>query len=199
MLYLLMCLVLNCNSQNINKIAGKYIYNIDNFNESIYLKNNGTFIYNVSMPFYKSEIRGNWQIRGEKIILDSYPQKEKLIVSEKRKGTLKKTTFKVVNKKGEPISYKLLLVTNSQDTICFLEQWKKTETYSKIKGFFIQDSKGLKSPYYKIKGTSSNYFEVIFETIRIFENEDWLFTNGKIKPKGLDSKYQKYFLIKRNN
>jgi len=46
-------------------------------------------------------------------------------------------------------------------------------------------------------GSKSNFFEVYFETSRIFENEHWDINTDNIVPKSAGGKVQGYSLIKK--
>ena len=50
-----------------------------------------------------------------------------------------------------------------------------------------------------IEGKRTNYFEIRFETIRVFENEKWLIKKElkQINPIGMDGEFQKYNLTKQ--
>jgi len=176
---------------------GKYSYHTNRYYESIDLKSGNKFTYNVKQEFFQFEINGNFIFRGDTIVLDSYPQRDKIIVNESNQSNLDNTTILVTNKMGDFIHYHLYLVL-SNDTIMNLQnQWMKSRIEGKkIKGFYIIDSKGLRSPMYYIKGKLSNYFNVQFESKRTFENETWLIQNNKICPRGLDGELQEYFLEK---
>lgn len=89
-----------------------YEYKSPHFYESINLLENGTFIYYSKTEFIKNEIRGNWQLRQDSIlVLDSNPQRSKQIVFESRKNS-KKSTFRIRNMKNNQIHYNLSLLTD---------------------------------------------------------------------------------------
>ena len=166
--------------------------------ESLWLKEDGSFKHESSQPFFKVSVVGNWQVRNDSLVLDSYPQKDKLIVWENYiKG--KNTTIIVRDKSNQLFNYYLFVVTNKNDTITFKGQWDKTILKDKIVAFYLIDSGGLYSPMYKITGGRTNYFEVFFEGGRVYENEYWEVKNEKIRPKGLNNKEQSYFLTKQKN
>lgn len=193
------CLVLlptSLYSQNFS-LKGNYIYKSPNYYESIDLFENGTFIYSQKSEFLKTEITGNWQIRNDSLlVLDSKPQRAKLIVWEsKNKG--KRTIFKIRDMDNNLISYSSYLITYKGDTLVYKDQFKETVSREKITSFYIVDSKGLHSPLYKIQGITSNFFEVHFETHRVFENEYWIYRKQCIVPLGIDRKYLNYKLLKK--
>ena len=178
-------------------IKGTYLYKSPHYYESIDLFENGTFSYFQKMEFLKIEITGNWQIRNDSLlVLDSKPQRAKLVVWEsKKKG--RETILHIRDMENNSINYSLYLMSYKGDTIELKDQFDETITREKFASFYIVDSKGLHSPLYKIKGTSSNFFEVHFETHRVFENECWIFKKQNIVPMGIDNKYSNCQLLKQ--
>jgi len=180
-----------------DNVLGSYSYKNNKYFESIELKDNNKFVYSSKQEFLNYEIRGNYHIIGDSLVLDSNPQKDKIIVRESIKGAKNKNIIFVSDKKGEAIHYNLFLILDNDKELKMTDQWEVSKIKDQnIKGFYIIDSKGLKSPTYIINGKYSNHFEVLFETKRIFENEKWFLKDKKIKPRGLDSKFQNYFLEK---
>lgn len=180
-----------------NNYNGCYSYsNNSGFSEEICLNANGVFTYTYSREFIKIKAEGNWQIRNDKLILDSRPQKDKMIVYEsRRKG--KKPQVKVRKKSKEIMCYNLYVVYNEMDTLIFKQQWDFTEIPQGASSFYLVDTKGLYSPKYEIKGEATNYFEILFEPDRVFENEEWSFVTNGIIPNGLNNKPQEYTLLKK--
>jgi len=178
-------------------MKGSYSYKSLHYNESIDLFENGTFSYFQKTEFLKIEITGNWQIRNDSLlVLDSKPQRTKLIVWEsKKKG--EKTILHIRDMENNSMNYSLYLIPYKGDTLEFKDQFDETVTREKFVSFYIVDSKGLHSPLYKIQGTSSNFFEVHFETHRVFENEYWILKKQSIVPMGIDNRYSNYQLSKQ--
>lgn len=176
---------------------GKYLYKNDRYYESIELKEDNKFIYFSKQEFINYEIRGNYNSRGDSLVLDSSPQRDKIIVQESKKGSQKCNVIVVTDKMGVNIQYSLFLILDDNKEKKLANQWEKSKIKDqKIKGFYIIDAKGLKSPIYFKKGKFSNYFKVQFETNRVFDNETWYLNNNKIKPKGLNGEFQNYVLEK---
>lgn len=185
---------LSISKENYN---GKYSYKSRNYYEGIDLKENRQFIYNYKNEFINFEIKGNFKINNDSLILDSYPQRDKIIVKENKKGNKKNTLIIVKDKEGNILTYHIYVILSDNKVICLRDQWQKTKIKDqKINGFYLVDTKGLKSPIYLKKGEFSNYFEVQFETKRVFENEIWRIVKDKIKPIGMDGEYQNYYLEK---
>ena len=69
----------------IKDYSGEYVFKSRYYAESIFLRPNGTFFYHDADEFTKSNISGNWQMRGDSIILDSRPQRDRLLVYESYK------------------------------------------------------------------------------------------------------------------
>lgn len=174
--------------------AGEYVYSRQGYNEYIILKSNGQFDWGMNTEFLKLSITGNWQVRSDSLILDSYPQRDRLIVWEARQN-ISNTKFYVTNKKKENINYTFVAITIKNDTLVLLNQWKETILSNRISAFYIKDNKGLISPTYYIKGNKANRFYIYFETIRVFENESWGIRDDGIIPKGLDGTIQKKYIL----
>ncbi|ASK30486.1 hypothetical protein CEY12_10365 [Chryseobacterium sp. T16E-39] len=176
--------------------SGIYSYKTPYYFESINLLKDGTFKYYRKTEFLKDEIFGNWQLRNDSIlVLDSNPQRSKLMVKEHiKKG--KKITFTVRDSEEYLINYQLHIITNKKDTLAYRNQFEKSVIKEKPISFYIISTEGLHSPVYKIKGTNSNFFDVKFERQRVFENEQWRFVGNSIIPLGLDGKYSNYRLIR---
>jgi hypothetical protein len=182
-----------------SNITGIYTYSRENFHETLKLNENFTFKYNLSIHFIKQEVSGNYVIVGDSLVLNSFPQRDKIIVKESLKGNLNNKKFIVNDKDGHPFNYQLFLINKNNDTTIVKNQnFKSKIKIDHLNKFYIIDSKGLKSPTYSLKGTNTNYFDVQFETYRVFESEKWIIDekNKKIKPIGLNGKYQNYHLTK---
>lgn len=179
---------------------GIYEYKTENFYESIELNENYKFKYNYRQNPISYSIEGNYKIKGNNLILDSSPQKDKIIVRESKKGNKKKFRFCVTDKLGIPFNYTLYAIRKSNDTITLKNQWEKSKIKDiAIKSFYIVDSKGLKTPTYHIEGTKTNYFEVMMETKRVMDNEVWKIKGEIITPIGINGKYQSYKLKKTSD
>ena len=180
-------------------LTGEYFYSQRHFSESIKLNSDKTFNYRVNMEFFTQEIKGNYDIIEDSLVLNSIPQRDRIIVDEKHKAS-KTNTFKVTDKKGRLINYQLTITTDKEEIIeirnCF--DTVKTENF-KIKSFHITDTKGLKSPQYSIVGTNSNHFEIKFEHLRVLESEKWFIDkeSKRIKPIGTNGEFQTYYLKKK--
>jgi hypothetical protein len=177
---------------------GIYEYKSGFFYEKIELKKNFKFKYEYHTEFIQSNLVGNYRIKGDSLILDSSPQRDKIIVKESLKGNLNRVRFSVTDKKGVPMNYHLYIITKSNDTIILKDQFIKSKLKcGDLKSFYIFDTKGLKSPTYDVVGLRTNYFEVQFETNRVLDNEIWVIDNNRIYPKGLNGEKQNYCLTKR--
>jgi len=193
--YISVATIITSSSRLQNLPYGIYLYETEHYSEKIELKDNNTFIYSVNNEFIRYRIQGNFNFRGDSLILDSSPQKDKIIVRESKQGRNDIAKIIVTNKMGENLHYSLFFtgVNNNKDSL--KGQWGTAIIRNqKIKSFYVLDSKGLRSPEYFRAGVSSNYFMVQFESSRTFENESWLIQGNAICPKGLDGKLQNYFL-----
>lgn len=186
-----------CSKMTDNSVKGKYEYQSGLYHEMINLFDDNTFTYSVKDEFLKYEIRGNFCLKGDSLILNSYPHKDKIIVREKKRGANSNLTIIVTDKMNYPLNYTLKLIKEDNSITEIKNQWNRSKTAIKnVKSFYIIDNKGLKSPIYTIQGKSTNYFEVQFETQRIFENEKWCIIDNKIRPLSLGGEYQNYYLEK---
>lgn len=180
------------------ELSGKYAYNASHFSEDIELKENNKFIYNVKFNFSQYQVSGNYHILNDSLILNSSPQKDRILVFEFKRGTMQNSTFEVKSKSGAYFSYSIHIILRNGEEIEIKDQWEKSKFKDlKIREFYIVDKNGLKSPTYIIKGTMTNYFEILFETSRVFENESWVIKDGKIIPRNFQGQLQEYYLKKR--
>lgn len=183
-------------SQNIFAKKEVFTYKAPYYYESIDLLENGSFVYYSKSEFIKTEVKGNWQIRNDSIlVLDSSPQRSKITVLESRKRS-KKSTFQIRNTDNRQIYYNLYLITKDNDTLAFKNQFDKTVVLGNFSSFYVVDTKGQYSPIYKILGSRSNIFDITIEEKRVFENEYWKYYGKYIVPLGLDGKYSNYKLVK---
>lgn len=182
-----------------NLYEGIYEYKSDEFYERIELDKDFRFKYNFRFHSISFSLEGNYRVKGDSLILDSNPQRDKLIVIERKRGNINNVKFCVKDKSGESFNYTLYAIDKDNDTIALSNQWSTSKLKDKkIDSFYIVDSKGLRTPLYKIKGTKTNYFDVQMETIRVLDNEIWQIHGNSISPKGMNGENQDYVLIKTN-
>lgn len=192
LLYLLIILLF-CKQDDKIKL-GTYSYQINQYHESITFKHNHTFIYKLSITFFNLETKGKYYIQNDTIFFNSLPQKDRIIVYEDYKKNKKTSVFDVYDKDKHRISYHLYITTRDDKVFVLRDQWGKINVnLDNVKSFYIKDTKGLNSPIYNIIG-QTNYFEVYFETKRVFENESWTLKNGKITPRSFNGDLQNYYL-----
>ena len=179
----------------------KYTYNVSHFSESLELFENNRFEYYAKIHMMgKMEIEGSYHIINDTLYLNSIPQHDKLIAKEDfNKKRKKSNQFNVRAKDNSLLTYHLYVELENGKQLVFRDQFEKTIFQrEKIKSFYIIDTKGLKSPKYQIIGLNTNFFIVMFETKRVFENESWHLKGDYIRPKGLDGTFQKYTLNRTN-
>jgi hypothetical protein len=173
---------------------GTYSYRSNQYYETITLKDNSTFIYKLGFTFFNLESKGKYFIQNDSIILSSSPQKDRIIVYEDYKRNKKTSIFDLYDKNRHRIRYHLYITTRDNKVIELRDQWGKVKVnVDNVKSFYIIDTKGLSSPIYTVIG-QTNYFEVYFETERVFENESWLLKDGKIIPRSFSGDLQSYYL-----
>lgn len=181
--------------------SGKFTYKTEHFSESIELLEGNRFIYEASMHMgLRLNVQGSYYIYHDSLYLNSIPQRDKLIVNESlNKNAQRKAYFNVKDKDNSLLTYHLYVVFENNEKQVFRDQFQQTViSGKKIKEFYIVDTKGLKSPIYKIQAGNVNVFDVQFETNRVFENESWAIKGDSIIPKGFDGETQKYALTKVN-
>lgn len=194
-LLLLSSLIISFTSYNFSDDI--YVYQNDKYYESLLLNEDGSFEHIIKAHFLHIKTLGNWQKRKDSIILDSYPQKDKIIVNEDYKKRFKKGkyVFNIRDKNYNIMIYHLTVITINSDTLSYSDQWDKSIISDcQITSFYIKDTKGLKSPTYKIMGKNTNSFDILFETKRVFSNEKWLINDSSIHPIGLNGELTNYVL-----
>lgn len=174
-------------------VSGEYQFSNSYYGESILLKPDGRFIYKRRHQLAHFEVLGNWQLRNDSIILDSYPQHDRLIVYESAKKS-RKSVVHVRDKENHLFTYHLFYQTVDNRDYVMKDQWNQSEIPYKVKSFYVIDVNGMKSPVYLVKGSKSNIFNVLFETNKVFENESWAIDKNKIQPKRDDGENQNYRL-----
>lgn len=179
------------------ELKSTYEYRTSYYHETLNLFHDGSFRYFVTQELSHEEIKGNWQFRNDSIlVLDSSPQKSKMLVFEnQKKGD--EITFRVQNMSKQDIHFNLYLITETNDTLLFRDQYKKTITNKRFSSFYIIDVNSNKSPTYKREGLRSNIFDIMLATERVFDNEHWKYYNDYIIPIGIDGEYSNYKLIKQ--
>lgn len=179
-------------------LVGEYSYAGNDIHERLVLFPDGTFSYSDYGQIVMRECKGNWQVRGQDLILDSSPQKDKIICYEYFKGKEEYTYFNVRRKSdGLPTGHDLYVIMYSGDTIKLKNQFKRSKIRSNdVKGFFMVDLNGTQSPTYLIQRRITNCFDVLFEDKRVFENENWRITATGIQPRNDIGKYENFLLQK---
>lgn len=182
-------------------LLGKYSFSERYYYESIELFPNGTFQYYFSSEFIKTNCKGNWQLREWNLILDSSPQIDRIICHESRKCKKAFTYFNVKSKSGRlSMSYHLYIIKNYGDTIELRNQDESSKIRIKnIKGFYIINTSGIKSPTYIVQKRRTNWFDVLFENRRVFENENWRISENGILPRYTSGDYTNFLLKKKSN
>lgn len=178
-----------------NNFHGVYELKTNRFYENIKLMPNNEFSYKYNVHFINYTLEGNYFVKGDSLILNSNPHRDKVIVRETKMGRKNITTFKVTDKQGIPFNYTLYCVARNNDTIVLKNQNNNSKVKDKeIIEFYIVDTKGLKTPSYIIKGERTNCFGIQMETKRSFDNEVWQIKDNTVLPRGMDSEYQDYVL-----
>lgn len=172
--------------------------------ESFELLPNGEFRYLRVHPGYDS-ISGYWVQKDSLLILNSIPQRDRVVIYEGYVKSNKRNEIKVVNKSSIPLFFKLNVITTSNDTLN-LDGIYTAYIPAPIKSFrLINAALGLgvaeepryDYPSYQVRYKECNYFVIIFETDRIFEHEEWIIKNDKeIKPI-LENGKEAYYTLKK--
>ncbi|QJP35147.1 hypothetical protein F0365_12490 [Nonlabens sp. Ci31] len=186
--------ILNNSSQS---EQGNYSYRQTHYYESIELKQNQKFTYLLRKNFSEYIVNGNYNISQDSLFLNSFPQRDRIIVREENKRNKNKDTFIVQTKEGIDFHYNLYLTLEDGNLIVLKNKiGKSTIKNKRIKSFYLKDNNGIRSPEHVIYGNSNNYFEIFFETKRVFENESWILKLDKIKPRDFSGSLTSYYLKK---
>ena len=110
-----------------DSLIGKYSFSQRHFSESLQLNVDYTFQYEVKMELFRQKIEGNYNVVGDSLILNSFPQRDKLIVNEKSKKT-QKNIFRVTDKSGQLINYQLTITTDEGKVIELKNCYDKVKT-----------------------------------------------------------------------
>lgn len=182
-----------------DSLVGRYTYSQNFFYESLQLNQDSTFTYTHTTEFTIQNLYGTYHIIGDTIVLSSHPKRNKMIVEEAHIKS-HSTTFSVTNENGSLMVFNLTITAangkknNYKD--CFIKVRAKEK---KIKSFNIENTQGLKSPEYLVQDNQANFFNIQFESLRVFENEKWYIDrkNRTIRPSGIGGKFENYYLTKK--
>lgn len=176
--------------------AGRYEFKNDNIHEVLILSKNQSFKYEFHGHFLHYSLDGHWVVHQDSLILNSVPQKDKIIVRESRRNSKNKYRFSVSDKLGNERIYSLFVFGENGEEFVVSDQWQKSKFKStfKITSFFIQDTKGLKTPRYGIKGEFANSFEILYEPKRVFESEVWQIKDNMVIPVTINGAKANYAL-----
>lgn len=196
---ILLSILLFISGEMIQLQPGVYSYENSNVSEVLKLNPNKTFDYEFDGHMLHYSISGVWSVSEDILFLNSLPQRDRIIVREKKKSFTNKYCITVTDKKGNAINYSINLNWDDGGETILRGQWDKTKirNSSKLKSFSIQDTKGIKSPTYEIKGSKTNHFDVIVETTRVFEMESWQIDGSEIIPNLIDGSKGTYSLKKQ--
>ena len=172
------------------------------------LMENGEFIFSGGWRYGSWNIRGNWHLRNDSIlVLNSVPQKTRFRVREEYKTQkgLKRKYRKYFRNHAE-ISVLddslenwtpcyLFTISEKGDTV--KHRWNGVGPFLVENNFdaFYIDRGTTKSPTYRRKSKSSNYFLILFPSGYIFENEEWIYKKDYLIPLDQNGKDYK---MKRN-
>jgi len=182
---------------------GIYRYNRDSvespnprFAESIELKRDNSFIYKVRTgSFIRLELSGDWQIKGDSLILDGYSNIEETLLPKScnaQNGYL----FDVKGLDGYPLNYSLSINDGSK-WIRELHGPYTLDSDYKVESLQVVTSSGLYSKRFMIP-SDTNCFEVKISNKRYFKNEVWIIRENGLQPIGFDGKLAKYYLYKED-
>ncbi len=175
------------------------------FFEEVEIKSDGSFTYkNRIGSFIRTEVRGNWKLEGNSLILDSPSSFKDLIETIDCPSDINKDLgcyLKVRNQKGQKISY--MLIVNGDEKNIIKEQYDNSyiKDVTMFENLQVITTSGL---YSKVLDLPSNVdekkcYQAIVSETKSFNNEEWLFTKGKINPRGFNGKYTEYYLYKVSN
>ncbi|WP_298143415.1 hypothetical protein [Flavobacterium sp.] len=165
--------------------------------EKIVLRSDGTFQYTQRAHLLHFSAEGNWQIRQDTIlVLDSRPQQSKMLVFpefKKRMGKKKRFVVRGIDD-NHSLHYHLYLITKSNDTIEYKNQFDSSVIEADVQAFYFYNTNGVRSPTYDLNQSRLNYFEVILNANRVFENEYWKYHEDYLVPITRLGEIAKYIL-----
>lgn len=169
------------------------------FFEEIQIKSDGSFIYkNRIGSFIRNEVNGNWRLEGNKLILNSPSSQKDLIKSVSCfSDETKDYHLKVRNQKGHKINYMLIVDGDESDTI--KEQYSSSSInyVTSIETIQVITTSGLYSKVLELPNNNKERcFEITVNEKRNFDNEEWTFKEGKVRPKAFNRKSANYYLYK---
>jgi hypothetical protein len=172
----------------------KFDYNL--FSVRLHLYKNGCFSYKLkTSAFYRINLQGNWQLRDGKIVLDSSPYDEQMIVFPYA-GKSNKKTINVCSSSNDKISYDLFLIKSTGDTVCFRNQFDKTKTKEDFVSFYIMYGRDILTSVYNVQSRECNRFDVYIGK-KGFDNEQWEITEKGIIPLQDNGSKSNYVLRKQ--
>uniref|UniRef100_UPI00404A67BE hypothetical protein n=1 Tax=Flavobacterium sp. TaxID=239 RepID=UPI00404A67BE len=180
-----------------NPHVGKYKRLEQHHYEELELHEDYTFKYRVSSGIaFNYSNNGYYHVRKDTLFLDSYPQKETLIVHEDFKGKYENKTFVIKDRFEFTVAYCLHLYLKNGQEIDLKDQRENTKLKNvEIDSFYIY-SAGFKSRTYSIIGGNTNYFTLVVDMKKVFEHEKWLINGDKIYTRDFDGKLSNAYLEK---
>ena len=166
------------------------------FMEKLELKNDSSFEYYArhgGSIGIKINISGKWSISGNILTLNSNEYKDiscKTIDCPAR--TKSGYYLDIVDLDGYKFNYS---IKTGEILIRDLYGISEKINLNEDNTFQIISTSGIYSDKIQIDSTKFCY-KIICPRLRQFKNEEWEIINGKIRPKGLDRLYAKYFLYK---
>lgn len=172
------------------------------FFEEIQIKSDGSFTYkNRIGSFIKNEVNGNWKLEGSNLLLNSPASQKDVIEAIPCPSNSNEDLgyyVKVRNQKGHKINY--MLIVNGNESNIIKEQYDNSsiKDVSSIENIQVVTTSGLYSKVLALSDYSyeKRCFEVTVNEKRSFDNEEWIFIDGKVRPKAYNRKSANYYLYK---
>ena len=174
----------------------------ESHNEYLQLFDNNKFEYGYNAHTARFRVDGYWIQFGDSLILNSTPQRDRIIVRESRDSSSLEYFFDVKTKQGASINYSLSIFDVTGKEMEFKYQSDSTHfqvNERMIKSFTITLSHGVRTPRYYIIGQWTNRFDIQVEPLIVFEEETWVLKGDTLFPQDVFAGgfSPKHFLVKQ--
>ncbi|TKG95136.1 hypothetical protein EYV94_10510 [Puteibacter caeruleilacunae] len=163
------------------------------------LNKNSVFDYYIKAPFVRKATSGKWKVIDNALILNSFNSenevKQKVVENYNPEVSKRKCSFDVTNMKGKHLTFdiRVLYAKEADEQVHNgLSSPVIFEVKQGVNGFIIESV--FSHVEYYITDKKANDFTVQLNDKFIFQNEKWLFYQGKIRPRNFNGKPTKYYL-----
>lgn len=163
------------------------------------LNRDSVFNYYIKAPFLRKETSGTWSVVNNALILNSFnskkEKKQEVIESYNPEISKRKCNFDVINMKGSHLTFNIRFIYEKEvnEKVRYGQSSPVVlEVDKNLKGFIIENAFSYVKHY--IINNKANNFSIKLNEKIIFQNEEWFFQKGKIKPRGFDGELTEYYL-----